>query len=102
MPNSKRFPTVTKVEKSTLRRAYKFFREQLSAIPQIRYIAAYLQDDLIHFWTIIPERVREVQRKIYNAELELMDHSPTFSYDFNVIFCPGDFTTLLPSEAQFI
>nr|BAL57536.1 hypothetical conserved protein [uncultured Acetothermia bacterium] len=44
-----------------------------------------------------------MQRKIYAAELELMDHFPTFSYDFNVIFCTdADWSTLLPSEAEII
>lgn len=102
MPSSKRIHAVTEVEKLALRQVYEFFRERAPSIPQVRYIAAYSENSFIHLWTVIPQRDHEAQRKIYDAELELMDQFPTFSYDFNVIFCRGDIVTLLPSEAKHI
>ncbi len=102
MSSSKRINAVREAEKPALLQAYKFFIERASSISEVRYIATYSEDRFIHLWTVIPQRNREVQQRIYAAELELMDQFPTFSYDFNVIFCPGEIATILPSEAQII
>jgi hypothetical protein len=82
---------------------YNLFKESVSTIPQVRYIAAWAENEVIHFWTIIPRRDREVQHRIYDKELELMRKFKALDFDFNVIFCSeADVSSILPSEAEII
>lgn len=87
----------------SIEQAYQFFVQLASAISQVRYIAVHLEDGVIHVWTVIPSRDKETQRKIYNAELQLMERFPSFSYDFNILFCAdADMRVALPSEAKIV
>lgn len=82
---------------------YRSFIAKVSSIPQVRFVAVHFENNVIHVWTVIPTRDKEVQRKIYEVELQLMDQFPTFSYDFNILFCADDDLTIaLPSEAEII
>jgi hypothetical protein len=81
----------------------RLFGESVSTIPQVQYIAAWAENGTVHFWTIIPQRDREVQRTIYGKELKIMERFPAINFDFNVIFYPGkDISSILPSEAELI
>ncbi|MFQ6034209.1 MAG: hypothetical protein ACE5KR_05035, partial [Candidatus Bipolaricaulia bacterium] len=62
------------------------FGESVSTISQVRYVAVWAEDGTVHLWTIIPKRDREVQRKIYGKELEILERFPAMNFDFNIIF----------------
>jgi len=81
----------------------RLFGESVSTISQVRYVAAWVEDGTVHLWSIIPQRDREVQQKIYKKELEIMERFPGMNFDFNIIFYPQeDISPILPSEAEII
>ncbi len=64
-----------------------FFREKISKIPEVRGAFGTVEDEQVCIWTIIDEKDKEIRPKIYDIEMELMEHFTNISFDFHVVFC---------------
>lgn len=64
----------------------EFFKSRVSGIPEVKGAFATVEDEQVCIWTIIDEKDKEVRRKIYDIEMELMEHFTDISFDFHVIF----------------
>lgn len=65
------------------------FTADVSELPDVERIFWKVEDNWIRVWTIINQPNREVENKIYDAQLDLMDKFPEKFFDFVVIFRQG-------------
>jgi hypothetical protein len=68
------------------------------AVPEVQAVFSRLDENnkVLHIWAVIPERERNVYRKIYSAEKDIIDKFGHIGFDFNVIAsCGRDPGTLL-------
>ena len=77
------------------------FAAQVAGIPQVEAVAHSIDGDVHLVWTYIKERDKDVRRRIYTLELELMEQYPGISFDFNVVaLARVEGQPLLPQDLQ--
>lgn len=76
------------------------FKDLVSKIEGVIEVHFKARGDSFDVWTVIDRDDTALMRKVYKAELELMDKFPDPEFDFRVIpkdifFPPGTFTRIL-------
>jgi hypothetical protein len=59
------------------------------SVPEVQAIFAQLNKRVLHVWCIVPGRDREVYRKIYAKEKEIIGQFGMIDFDFNVVSSNG-------------
>ena len=68
------------------------------AVPEVQAVFSCLDEKshVLHVWAVVPERERDIYRKVYSAEKQLIEKFGHLGFDFNVIAsCGRDPSTLL-------
>jgi len=88
---------------SSTNRLENFVAEKMFAIPEVEYVFLSLENDSIDVWTVINKLDREVRKKIYDLEYDILDILKGFQFDFHVI-CRNDrnIEELYPSNAKMM
>ncbi len=93
---------IQKVDTST-NRLENFVAEKLFTIPEVEYVFLSLENNLINIWTTINILNREVRKKIYDIEYDILDLFKDFRFDFHVISRNNrNINELHPSKAKTI
>jgi hypothetical protein len=71
-----------------------FIAFAIGAIPEVEAVFVTMDktargDRIIYVWTVVRESLPEVRRKIYAKEIEIIDKSSDFDFDFNIIASHG-------------
>jgi hypothetical protein len=64
-------------------------KDLLASIPEIEQAYAASDRDSLSVVIVIPDKSRDVQRRIFKAEGELIDTFPSLDVDFDVVFRCG-------------
>lgn len=93
---------IDKVDSST-NRLENFVAEKIFTVPKVEYVLLSLENDSIDIWTVINKLDREIRKKIYDVEYDILDIIKGFQFDFHVI-CRNDrsIEELYPSNARMI
>lgn len=93
---------IDKVDSST-NRLENFVAEKFLTIPEVEYVLFSLENDSMDIWTVINNLDREIRKKIYEVEYDILDIIKGFEFDFHVI-CRNDrsIEELYPSNAKII
>lgn len=59
------------------------------AVPEVEAVFVSIEENVLHVWSVVPERDRTVYRKIYAAEKDLIQRFQHVGFDFNVISSGG-------------
>lgn len=88
---------------SLTNRLENFVAEKIFTIPEVEYVFLSLENDSINIWTVINKLDREVRKKIYDVEYDILDILKGFQLDFHVI-CRNDrnIEELYTSNARMI
>lgn len=80
-----------------------FVAEKFINIPGVEYVFLSLENDSIDIWTVINKLNREIRKKIYDVEFDILDIIRDFNFNFHVI-CRNDrsIEDLYPSNAKMI
>jgi len=68
-----------------MRLVLKDFARAVAAIPGVVAVSHAIEGTVKRVWTFIVRRDKAVRRRVYLAELGLMDAFPDLQFDFNVI-----------------
>jgi len=84
-------------------RLENFVAEKFIAIPGVEYVLLSLENDSVEIWTVINKLDREIRKKIYDVEYDILGIISNFHFDFHVI-CRNDrgIEDLYPSNAKMI
>ncbi len=63
-----------------------FLVYELSVVTEVERVFVKLDDEVFRVWVVISEPSRDIEDRIYDAELWLMDHFPDALFDFSLIF----------------
>jgi hypothetical protein len=93
---------IDKVDSLT-NRLENFVAEKFLTIPEVEYVLLSLENNSIDIWTVINKLDREIRKKIYDVEYDILDIIKDFQFDFHVI-CRNDrsIEELYPSKAGMI
>jgi hypothetical protein len=80
-----------------------FIGEQIFVVPEVEHIFFSTENDSINIWTVINVLDREVRRKIYDAEYDILDFFKDLLFDFHVV-CRNNrnINEIHPSKAKYI
>jgi len=70
-------------------RLEKFIYNKISEINEVEYILISKRENYIEIWTIINKLDREVRKKIYDKEFDILEKIKGIYFDFHVI-CSND------------
>lgn len=84
-------------------RLENFIAEKFVSIPGVEYVFLSLENDSVDVWTIINKLDKEIRKKIYDVEYDILGIIIGFHFDFHVI-CRNDrsIEELYPSNAKMI
>jgi hypothetical protein len=88
---------------SVTNRLENFLAERFFSIPEVEYVFLSIEKDSMDIWTVINKLDREIRKKIYDVEYDILDIIKGFEFDFHVI-CRNNRTIeeLYPSNARMI
>jgi len=80
-----------------------FVAQKFIAIPGVEYVLLSLENDSVDIWTVINKLDREIRKKIYDVEYDILGIISNFHFDFHVI-CRNDrsIKELYPSNAKMV
>lgn len=61
------------------------------AVPEVQAVFACMeeQNKILHVWAVVPDRDRDVYRRIYSTERQLIGRFKHLGFDFNVLSSSG-------------
>lgn len=86
---------------SKTNRLEKFISEQIFEIPEVEAVVFSKTEDSMDIWTVINAPDKEIKKKIYNVEYDILDLFGELNLDFHLI-CryDKDFNELYPLDAK--
>jgi len=80
-----------------------FVAQKFVDIPGVEYVLLSLENDSANIWTVINKLDREIRKKIYDVEYDILGIINNFHFDFHVI-CRNDrsIEELYPTNAKMV
>lgn len=61
----------------------------IGSIPEVEAVLTGREDSLMRVWTVVSDASREVRRKVYGKEREVIDSHEPFDFEFRVFSSRG-------------